>query len=188
MKLEHYEIGDFYFAGESSDSPLLPIILEHSTTYYLSSSFWATQATLTAINSYAKNNTLGNCLDIGQGDGCLSILAKKLGAKNVYGFDILPEAKTCMLQNAKANDVEINYLDDHVLPDGITIDSVFVNINLGMHKLALPFKKHFTKDTVIFYGGIYKTKVEPDSEIEETYNIIEKYNVKEWLCYILKIK
>jgi ribosomal protein L11 methyltransferase len=46
-------------------------------------------------------------LDAGSGSGILSIIAKKLGAKEVLGIDIDPNATNSAIMNAQVNQMEV---------------------------------------------------------------------------------
>jgi ribosomal protein L11 methyltransferase len=59
-----------------------------------------TRLTLQLMASHVCNQTV---IDIGCGSGILSLAASVLGAKNVYGYDIDPEAISHARQNAALN-------------------------------------------------------------------------------------
>lgn len=80
-------------------------------------------------------------LDYGCGSGILALLAKKLGAANVIGVDIDPQAIESAHYNSTRNDCQIDYF----LPDGFnrhypgrTFDVVVANILSGPLQLMAP--------------------------------------------------
>lgn len=57
-----------------------------------------------------------NILDIGTGSGCIAIsLAKHLPEANIYGIDISKEALQIAEQNAKLNNVKVNFIQQDIL-------------------------------------------------------------------------
>ena len=57
-----------------------------------------------------------NILDIGTGSGCIAIsLANHLPGANIYGIDISKEALQIAEQNAKLNNVKVNFLIQDIL-------------------------------------------------------------------------
>ncbi|MCA0152757.1 peptide chain release factor N(5)-glutamine methyltransferase [Winogradskyella vincentii] len=69
------------------------------------------------IRDNSKNNEITlNILDIGTGSGCIAIaLAKNLPNSNVYALDISSEALKVARDNAKINEVEIQFIQADVL-------------------------------------------------------------------------
>lgn len=95
--------------------------------------------------------------DYGTGTGILAILAKRLGAADVFGNDIEEEA----VDNAKANE-ELNHVegiswrsgDMTIVPQG-TFDIVLANINRNVLLLTLPDIALRMSDTsVLLMSGI----------------------------------
>jgi ribosomal protein L11 methyltransferase len=58
-----------------------------------------------------QQSPLNNVLDYGCGSGILAIAAKKLGADNVTGVDIDPQAITASRYNAENNQAEVEFYD-----------------------------------------------------------------------------
>lgn len=69
------------------------------------------------IRDNSKNNEIAlNILDMGTGSGCIAIaLAKNLSNSNVYALDISNEALKVARDNAKINEVEIQFIQTDVL-------------------------------------------------------------------------
>jgi release factor glutamine methyltransferase len=67
------------------------------------------------INAY-KNKDQVSILEIGTGSGCIPIsLAKNLPNAKITAIDISPEALEIAKQNAKLNNVEIEFIDQDIL-------------------------------------------------------------------------
>ena len=76
-------------------------------------------------------------LDYGCGTGILAIAAKKLGAANVLGTDIDPQAVDAAIDNAQANDALAHFVLPEDMPEG-TFDIVVANILSNPLKLLAP--------------------------------------------------
>ena len=76
-------------------------------------------------------------LDYGCGTGILAIAAKKLGAANVLGTDIDPQAVDAAIDNAQANDAPAHFVLPEDMPEG-TFDIVVANILSNPLKLLAP--------------------------------------------------
>ena len=76
-------------------------------------------------------------LDHGCGTGILAIAAKKVGAGEVLGTDIDPQAVEAAVDNAKANDAPATFVLPKDMPEG-TFDIVVANILSNPLKLLAP--------------------------------------------------
>ena len=57
-----------------------------------------------------------DCIDLGTGSGCIAITLKKMNNKiNMDAVDISSDALVLALENAKLNDVEINFIQGNML-------------------------------------------------------------------------
>lgn len=77
------------------------------------------------------NNKPINVLDIGTGSGCIGIsLAKNLPKAKVYALDVSPDALKTAKQNAKLNDVNIEFIEADILSiqDGVLENDVNFDI------------------------------------------------------------
>lgn len=80
-------------------------------------------------------------LDYGCGSGILSMVAGKMGAKEVWGVDIDPQAIESAKQNAERNGCKISYLlpdQFAIVSDGRRFDIVVANILSSPLKLMAP--------------------------------------------------
>ena len=64
------------------------------------------------INKILSNNKIDNFLDIGCGSGILSIIAEKLGAKNVFAMDVDEKVELNLIENLKLNNISNKYKFD----------------------------------------------------------------------------
>lgn len=76
-------------------------------------------------------------LDYGCGTGILAIAAKKLGASDVLGTDIDPQAVDAAIDNANANEAPCRFVLPDAMPAG-TFDIVVANILSNPLKLLAP--------------------------------------------------
>ncbi len=76
-------------------------------------------------------------LDYGCGTGILAIAAKKLGADNVLGTDIDPQAVEAAIENARANEAAARFVLPDEMPEGC-FDIVVANILSNPLKLLAP--------------------------------------------------
>ena len=76
-------------------------------------------------------------LDYGCGTGILAIAAKKVGAGDVLGTDIDPQAVEAAIENSKANDAPATFVLPKDMPEG-TFDVVVANILSNPLKLLAP--------------------------------------------------
>ena len=101
-------------------------------------------------------------LDIGCGSGILSILAKKLGAKNVDACDIDEIAIESAKENSRINNVEINpFLSNLFSNVKGKYDIIFANILAEILVDAIKGADEYLKeDGIIFLSGIIREKEE----------------------------
>lgn len=76
-------------------------------------------------------------LDYGCGTGILAIAAKKLGADNVLGTDIDPQAVEAAIENARPNEAAARFVLPDEMPEGC-FDIVVANILSNPLKLLAP--------------------------------------------------
>ena len=84
-------------------------------------------------------------LDYGCGSGILAIAAKKLGAGDVIGTDIDPQAVQSAVDNALANHTEAQFVLPGGMPAGETYDVVVANILSNPLKLLAPALVNYVK-------------------------------------------
>ncbi len=101
-----------------------------------------------------------NVLDVGCGSGILSVLSKKLGAKDVMAIDNEPQAIEKTKETAKLNDIKIDTaLSDLLEKIEGKYDVVIANIIPEvLEKLITQLHKVITKESLIIFSGIYKDR------------------------------
>jgi len=102
-------------------------------------------------------------IDFGCGSGILAIAAIKLGAKNVIGIDIDPQALLASRENAKRNGVEtqLNVYLPNDQPENLHADVVVANILAGPLRELSPVIKSLLKPSgVLALSGILDTQAE----------------------------
>ena len=101
-------------------------------------------------------------LDMGTGTGILSILASKLGAREVTGIEIDTAAFENALENSVLNDAEINLIngDASVLAGIDNIDIFLANINRNIILADLErYVATLNKDSKLILSGFYEKDV-----------------------------
>ena len=144
-----------------------------------------TQLCIRQLRKYITNDT--NLLDVGCGSGILSIIGRKLGAKNAFGIDIDEAAVTASIENAKVNGVdnniefiEGNIIDDKEIKDkagygcyDIVVANILADIIIPLSKVIAPHLKR--GGLFITSGIIYNKEADVVKAIEEN----EQLEVKE---------
>ena len=148
-----------------------------------------TQLCVIAMEQYPENIQDKEVADIGMGSGILSIIAKKKGAKYVYGCDIDETVIEVAKENAKKNNVECTF--ELGSANKITKQYNFICANI-LHNVLydiMPDLKRILKDDgVIALSGILETKKDIVLESIEKNNLtILKTNYMEpWISYVVK--
>ena len=132
-------------------------------------------------------------LDIGCGSGILSIACLLLGAKSAFGVDI----DSLAVKTAKENALENGFKDDKFtvvqgnLSDKVTGKYKVIVANI-VADIIMEFNKEVGRfledDGVYITGGIIESR-EPevlDSFGENRFKVIERYEEKGWLVFVLK--
>ncbi len=139
-------------------------------------------------------------LDAGSGSGILSILAKKLGAKEVLGMDIDPNATISAIDNAEVNRLEIekgklSFITGNIIDDGEIrteigknkYDMVVANI---LADVIIPLSDVIgenLKDGGIFIssGIIYmKEEVVREALLKNNFTILDVIKMGDWVSFI----
>ncbi len=139
-------------------------------------------------------------LDAGSGSGILSIIAKKLGAKEVLGIDIDSNATDSAIENAQVNQLEIkegglrfitaNILEEDSitdLPEREQYDMVVANI---LADVIIPLSKvigNYLKPGGIFISsGIIHMKEAAVREaiLENQFQILEVNRMGDWVSFV----
>lgn len=90
-----------------------------------------TKLCITGLKQYMKPDSI--VLDAGSGSGILSIIAKKLGAKEVLGIDIDPNATVSAIENAEVNHLFVE-ADNLQFVTGNIIEDDGIRTEIGKEK------------------------------------------------------
>ena len=126
--------------------------------------------------------------DVGTGSGILSILAKKLGAQDIFAIDYDDLTYYNFYENLELNDVgngiEFKIQDcDNI--DNFNYDFIFANINLNVLLGLIP--KINTSGNVLVLSGILSTDKEIILKALGNKKVKKIYKRNEWLCLIVEL-
>ena len=147
-----------------------------------------TQLCMKALKKYFRKGA--SMADIGTGSGILSILAKKMGASDVYGCDIDESVISVCKENAKKNKV-----DDIVFElnsaDKITNKYDFVCANILHFVLAEimgDLKNIMKPGALMSLSGILDEKKDMvlDAIKREKLEIVDTISQDQWISYVVK--
>ena len=144
-----------------------------------------TQLCIRQLRKYITSDT--NLLDVGCGSGILSIIGRKLGAKNAFGIDIDEAAVIASKENAIENEVNDNIkfiggniIDDKNVKDeagyecyDIVVANILADIIMPLSKVIAP---HMKVGGLFITSGIINTKEE---QVKVTIEANESLKIKE---------
>lgn len=153
-----------------------------------------THETTSMCMEYVEDKDLSgmDILDIGCGSGILSILAKKLGAKNVLACDIDPIAVSSTIDNAKINGVDLQAKESNLFAnvEG-KYDLIFANILAEiLVEMIGQSKEYIKKSGILVLSGIINEKADIVKEalVENAYEILEHREKGEWTLLVARSK
>ena len=169
-------------------TPAPPIIIEIDPEMAFGSGEHATtRMTLQLVEKTIQPNS--RVLDVGTGTGILAIGALKLGADQVYGFDIDPIAAQTAFRNAEKNGVADRFKSYAGSIDAVRLDPfdmIMANVNRTQIINMLPqMNRLLAADGVLIISGILDTEEQRicDACEHENLNIIEIRHEQEWLAF-----
>ena len=132
------------------------------------------------IDNVKKNNQI---LDYGCGSGILAIAAKKIGCKSALGVDIDPQALIASKDNAKLNNVNIEFIESSE-PIEIKADLIVANIlSSALSVLAPVLASYCRPGGIIALSGILETQEKKIKVIyQEWFDIIGVTKREGWVC------
>jgi len=147
-----------------------------------------TQLMIEAMEKYLKEGD--DVLDAGTGSGILSILAKKLGAKTVHGFDIDPVAIENAVHNTQLNKTQgIQFwVCDRSNIRGEEYDLILANITKSVLLDLIPsLSGNLRENGIMILSGIQ----EDDREVIHTafpqsFDLLEINQKNEWLAMVYR--
>ncbi len=157
-----------------------------------------TKLCITGLKQYLKPDTI--VLDAGSGSGILSIIAKKLGAKEVLGIDIDPNATASAIENAEVNSLKlkegnVSFITGNIIEDyGIRTeigkekyDLVVANI---LADVIIPLSEVIGENLkpggIFISSGIIYMKEEAvrDALLKNGFTILEVNKMNDWVSFI----
>ena len=146
------------------------------------------------MEKYIKNSH--TVIDIGTGSGILMVAANKLGAKEIWGVDIDPDACEVAKENLALNgitDESTKVLVGNLLNvvENKTFDVVVANILADVILMLLKdISKVISKDGILILSGIIEDKksIVINTCEKEGLELIEVKEDKEWVALSLKMK
>jgi ribosomal protein L11 methyltransferase len=157
-----------------------------------------TKLCILALKQHMKKESI--ILDAGSGSGILSIIAKKLGAKEVLGIDIDPNATNSAKENAEVNRLELqegklSFITGNIIEDeGIRTqignekyDLVVANI---LADVIIPLSdvigENLKPGGIYISSGIINTKEEAVREalLKNDFKIVEVNKMGDWVSFV----
>lgn len=131
-------------------------------------------------------------LDVGTGSGILAFVAKALGAKEIYGYDLDPQAVESAQRNLllQQNNEHIEFAVNDLLK-GINHCADIIIANILPHILVDLLDDAYRllkEDGWLILGGILSDKSETLEQIlkEKQWQLIQKMILKDWVCLMVK--
>lgn len=127
-------------------------------------------------------------IDAGTGSGILSIAAIKLGAKNVFAFDIdewsVSNTKENILLNDVADHITVKKGSSELIPSGMQADVVLANIEKNtIIQLLDDLKRSVKNGGVLLLSGLLEHDEEPVSnELRDLFTIEKVSQENEWIA------
>jgi ribosomal protein L11 methyltransferase len=157
-----------------------------------------TKLCILGMKKYMKPEAV--VLDAGSGSGILSIIAKKLGAKEVLGIDIDENATASALENAEVNGLSAiegnlifmtgNVIEDHGIRTRVGVgkyDMVVANI---LADVIIPLSdvigENLKPEGIFISSGIINTKEEAVREalLKNNFKILEVARMNDWVSFV----
>ncbi|HBB53636.1 MAG TPA: 50S ribosomal protein L11 methyltransferase [Legionellales bacterium] len=125
-------------------------------------------------------------IDYGCGSGILGLAAVKLGAKDVYGIDIDPQAVDASIQNAQLNHVSLEDFHITINTDDLPKKADIIVANIVMNPL-LELRNYFAMtlkdDGQLVLSGLLGTQLNQVNEhYSSHFQLVERHQDKDWGC------
>ena len=147
-----------------------------------------TQMMMKLLEEYLKAGV--SVLDAGTGSGILAILAKKLGASNVFAYDTDPEAIDNARHNATLNQVNrIEFVigDETIIPPA-DYDLILANINRNvLLKIVPKLVASLKKNGLLLLSGLLDVDKQAIlAEMPVVLRLIKEQRQEEWIGLVLQ--
>ena len=159
-----------------------------------------TKLCILALKKYTKPNSV--VLDAGSGSGILSIIAKKLGAKELLGIDIDEHATDYAIENAGVNNIDIkegqfNFVTGNIIEDGgirakiglekydIVVANILADVIIPLADIISENLKH---GGIFITSGIINTKEDAvrTALLNNSFKIEEVNHMGDWVSFVAK--
>jgi ribosomal protein L11 methyltransferase len=159
-----------------------------------------TKLCIIGLKKYMQPNSV--LLDAGSGSGILSIIAKKLGAKEVLGIDIDPNATNSAIENSEVNELPIQEGDLSFVTGNI-IEDDGIRTQIGKEKydlivaniladVIIPLSEVIGENLkpggIFISSGIINTKEASVREalLNNHFNIVEVNRMGDWVSFVVE--
>lgn len=156
-----------------------------------------TKLCIIAIKKYMKPDSA--VLDAGSGSGILSIISKKLGAKEVLGIDIDPSATKSAIENAGVNHLPVeegslsfmtgNIIEDHGVRATIGKEKYDIVVANILADVIIPLSgvigENLKPGGIFISSGIINTKENAVREALEKnkFTVLEVNRMNDWVSF-----
>ena len=161
-----------------------------------------TKLCILSLKKYIEENTI--LLDAGSGSGILSIIAKKLGAKEVLGIDIDQNATLSALENADVNKLPIqeedlsfvtgNIIEDDGIRNQIGKEKYDIVVANILADVIIPLSdvigENLKPGGIFISSGIIYNKEEAVKEalLKNCFDILEVNRMGDWVSFVVRKK
>ncbi len=159
-----------------------------------------TKLCILGMKQYIEPNSI--VLDAGSGSGILSIIAKKLGAKEVLGIDIDPHATDSAIENAEVNQLTVKE-GNLIFTTGNIIEDDGIRTEIGKEKydlvvaniladVIIPLSdvigENMKSDGIFISSGIINTKEEVVKQalLKNKFTILKVNRMNDWVSFVAK--
>ena len=148
-----------------------------------------TQLCVVGMEQYPENVKGCDVADIGMGSGILSIIAKKMGAKSVYGCDIDPDVIDVAIENAQKNNVDCTFEENTV--DNISNEYDFICANIlhnVLYEIMPDLKRIMKPNGKMALSGILDEKKDIVLEAIEknSLKILQTNHQDQWISFVVE--
>ena len=149
-----------------------------------------TRMCIQSLKKYVKKDS--RVFDIGTGSGILSIVASKLGAKEIFGVDIDPVAVDAARKNVAYNDIDNVTILQGDMTDVLCGKADIIVSNIiaeAIIELTKNLKQFMNPDGIFICSGIIKERKKDvlDKLKERGFIVKEIHEDGEWVCIISEI-
>jgi ribosomal protein L11 methyltransferase len=161
-----------------------------------------TKLCITGLKQYLKPEAV--VLDAGSGSGILSIIAKKLGAREVLGIDIDPNATISAIENAEVNQLAIeegslSFITGNIIEDGgireeigkekydIVVANILADVIIPLSEVI---GENMKLGGIFISSGIINMKEDAVREaiLKNDFKILDVNKMGDWVSFVAQKK